>query len=113
MLKATVVLLAIFVVFPIALFFALRRLARQWLRRHPRADVARAVITPTGYALSGCLTLVLLVGIAARQLEPNGPLGQFLNRPSGLLAGTVVVLLGFSIAGATLDKLGYPTTRRR
>jgi hypothetical protein len=74
-------------VLPIVRFFGLRQIARQWLRRHPRADGAEAVVTLTGHALYGCLTLVLLSVAAFRQLEPREGLGQFLNRPTGLPAG--------------------------
>jgi hypothetical protein len=106
-------LLAIFVVFPIVLFLGLRRLARKWLRRHPRTGGAVASVTLAGYALSGFQILVLLIGIAARQLEPNSLLGQFLNRPDRLLAGFIFVLLGFTIFGTILSKLGYPPIRKR
>jgi hypothetical protein len=113
MLKAIALLLAIFVVFPIVLFLGLRRLARRWLRRQPRAGGAGSSVTTAGYALFTIQTPILFIGAAARQLEPSSLLGQFLNRPGGLLAGFLPVLLGVTILGTALSKLGCPPIYRK
>jgi len=104
------VLFAIFVAFPVALFFGLRWLARRWLRHHPSAE-ATAQLTPTGYALYGCFVLVLLVFAAAHELESTGPLGAFLHRPGGALTALLLAIFAQGIAAEVLRRSGYPTTR--
>lgn len=105
------VLLGFFFIFPVGLFFALSWLARRWFRRRPFAN-ATTKITLTGLALYGCLVLVLISGVAAKEIEPNGPLGAFLNRPGGIIAGHVLAWIAFWIANVALAKVGQPSFRQ-
>lgn len=86
---------------------------KRWIKRHPSANGATQVITPTGFVLFGCQVLLLIVGFAARELEPHGPLGEFLGTPAGVVAYLVCLLVGVSIAGHALRRLGYPVFRVR
>ena len=88
-------------------------LGRIWARRHPHAKSAKQVITLTGLVLYGCQTLLLLLGLAARQLQPHGPLGDFLSTPEGLVTYLGCLVVGFSVAASILAKLGHPVTRER
>jgi hypothetical protein len=106
-------LLVLFSLILIVLFVGALWVGRRWVKRHPSAPGARRAITPTGFVLYGCQTLLLFVGLAARQLQPAGPLGEFLGTPGGLIAYLVCLTLGFSLAERALAKLGHPTTRER
>ena len=86
---------------------------RRWVKRHPSANGARQVITPTGFVLCGCQTLILFVGLAARELQPNGPLGESLGTPGGVVAYLMCLIVGFAIAAHVLGKLGHPVARQR
>ena len=97
----------------VALFGSALWAGRRWAKRHPSADGAKQVITPTGFVLYGCQTALLLVGCAARELQPHGPLGEFLNTPAGVVAYLVFLIVGFSIAAHALRKLGHPVARER
>lgn len=86
---------------------------RRWVKRHPSSKAARQEITPTGLALCGCQTLLLFGGLAARELEPDGPLGEFLATPAGVITYLVCLIVGFSLTAHALRKLGYPVARER
>jgi hypothetical protein len=88
-------------------------LGRMWARQHPQAEGQRQIITPTGLVLYGCQTLLLFLGLAARQLQPHGPLGEFLNTPGGLITYIACLIVGFSVAAAAFAKLGHPVARER
>jgi len=109
---AVILVLALLLLFLVGLFFAARWLARRWLKLRPTSDLA-GVITPTGFALNGCFVLVLIVGKAAREIEPNGPLGAFLNQPGGQIAGVLIAVIGYNVAAAALSRLGHPIMRRK
>jgi hypothetical protein len=96
-----------------ALFAIPLWISRSWMRRHPNSKSARKVITRTGFVLYGCQTLLLFVGLSARELQPHGPLGEFLQPPGGLLAYLVLLIVGFSTAAALLAKWGHPCMRER
>ena len=109
MLVMLLILLGMFVVFPVALFFGLRWVAFRYL---PKDRAGRKLaITATGYALYGCLLLVLLLLTAAPRLQPDGPLATFLRQPGDLVAGILLSLVGCTIAERILVKLERPTTR--
>jgi hypothetical protein len=110
-LKALIILVSIFVVLPILLFFLLRRLARAWLAPRSQHLASKQVVTPTGWAFYGCQVVVLLVGAAARELEPRGPLGRFLQDPPDIIAGFVLLTLASALAERALRKWGFPPTR--
>jgi len=97
----------------VVLFGGALWVGRRWVKRHPSAKGARQVITPTGFVLYGCQTLFLFVGLAARELQPSGPLGEFLGTPGGVIAYLVCLTIGFSIVARALGKLGYPPTREQ
>jgi hypothetical protein len=86
------------------------RFARRLIRKRPETEGAKRV-TLTGFALYGCVTLMLLLGVAAPKLAPEGPLGRFLSTPQGMLAYYVAVSVGFSVAASALSRLGYPILR--
>jgi hypothetical protein len=97
----------------VALFGGALWAGRRWVKRHPSAKGARQAITPTGFVLYGCQTLALFVGVAARELQPSGALGEFLGTPGGVVAYLVCLIVGFSIAAHALGKLGHPVARER
>ena len=84
---------------------------RAWLRRHPHAQPGRHITTPTGLVLYGFQTLLLFVGLVARQLQIFGEFGKFLNTSGGLIAYFVALIVGSSIVAAVLAKLGRPVSR--
>jgi hypothetical protein len=104
------IFVGIFVLLPIALFFAARWLVFRIIGRR-RAPQEIQTITPAGFALYACLTLVLIVFCAAYQVQPDGPLGSFLHRPMGLLAALLLTFVGFGVAETLLRKFGAPTMR--
>lgn len=95
----------------IGIFFVARSLSHRQLKNRPSA-IGLTHVTPTGVALYGCQMVILFVGIAARQLQPQGPLGQFLKRPGGAFTYIVCLIIGFWLAGRALGKLGHPLIRR-
>src|ERR1700738_2790346 len=99
-----IVLIVILSAIVIALFGGALWAGRRWIKRHPSASGARQVVTPTGFVLYGCQTLLLFVGLAARELQPHGPLGEFLGTPAGVVAYLMCLIIGFSIAGRVLGK---------
>jgi ACR3 family arsenite efflux pump ArsB len=104
-------IVGIFVLLPIALFFAGRWLVFRIIGRGRAARREMRKITLAGFALYACLTLVLIVFCAAYQLQPDGPLGSFLHQPMGLLAAFLLTVVGFGVAETLLRKLGAPTMR--
>jgi ATP-dependent Clp protease adaptor protein ClpS len=95
---ALLLLLGIFVLGPVALFFGLRWLARRWLRSSPAHPYA-VKVTPWGFVVTACTTLVLLYGAVEYQLEPDSALGAFLHEPGGVVMGLFVLLLVGYIEG--------------
>jgi ATP-dependent Clp protease adapter protein ClpS len=103
------VLLGFFVVIPAGLFFALRWMARRWLRKTP-ANPYAAKITPWGFAVYACMTLILLYGCVTYQLNPDSALGTLLHKPGGVVIGLAVVLLVVSYVEVFLRRAGRPTS---
>ena len=93
------------------LFYLGMRLARAIEKKAPLA--AGGKITPTGLALAGCMTAVLVVFAAAATLEPEGPLGSFLRRPEGLVAALAAAVVFFSVVAWLFERIGYPIARSR
>ena len=94
-----------------ALLYFGMRLARAIEKKAP--PEAGAKITPTGVALAGCFTAVLVIFAAAATLEPEGPLGSFLRRPEGLVAALVAAVVFFSLVAWLFERSGYPISRSR
>jgi hypothetical protein len=113
MFTMTLILLCLFVVFPVGLFFGIRWLAFRYLPQEKRVHHRMLAITPSGFALCGCLLVALLLLFSAPQLQPNGPLGTFLRQPGGMVAGILLIMVSCTIAERILRKLGHPTTRVR
>jgi drug/metabolite transporter (DMT)-like permease len=85
---------------------------RRWTKRHPATKGAKQV-TPVGFALFGCETLLLFAGLTAPELQPHGPLGEFVSTPGGIIAYLVCVVVGCGLAGHALGKLGHPLMREK
>ena len=100
-------LLVIFVFGPMALFFALRWLARRWLRNRSAHPFA-AKITGSGLVLYAVLTLALLGIPLTYELRPNSAFGVFFHEPGGVLIGLVVVVLVVGFVERYLRKIGRP-----
>lgn len=69
-------------------------------------------ITTTGTVLFACLTGFWIICIAARKLAPESYLGAFLNTSDGVPVVLIGSVLFSGVAGAILEKLGYPIARR-
>lgn len=85
---------------------------RRWAKRYPETNGAKQV-TLVGFALFGCEILLLFAGLTARELQPHGPLGEFVSTPGGIIAYLVCVVVGCGIAGRALGKLGHPLMREK
>jgi ATP-dependent Clp protease adapter protein ClpS len=102
-------LLGIFVVAPSGLYFALRWIARRWLRNKPAHPYA-AKITPWGLVVYACMTVVLLYGCVKYQIQPDSAVGTLLHKPGGVIIALVAVLLMASYLDVFLRKLGRRTS---
>jgi hypothetical protein len=111
-LKAVLILGGIFVVFPMLLFFALRRLARPLIRRARASPQIGVAITPAGYLLYGAQVLCMLLCVVAYNIDPTGRLGSVLHTNDGLLGVIAIVVVGFHLVGIGLTRVGYPPLRR-
>jgi len=108
---AVLMLASVAIVVIAALFYFGMRLAGAIEKKAP--PEAGAKMTPTGLALAGCLTAVLVVFAAAATLEPEGPLGSFLRRPEGLVAALVGTVVFFSLIAWLFERIGYPILQSR
>jgi hypothetical protein len=112
-LKSVVVLGGIFVVFPVLLFFGLRRLARPLIRRTQASSQFGLAITPAGYILYGCQVLYMLVCVVAYNIDPTGWLGSALRTSDGLVGAVAIAVVWFNVVAIGLTRIGYPPLRRR
>jgi hypothetical protein len=94
-----------------ALYYFGMRLARAIERKAPESEVA-AKVTPTGLALCGCVTALLVLFLTAAKLKPDGPLGSFVRSSEGLMAALVGTVAFFSGAAWFFERIGYPIVRR-
>ena len=106
------ILLGMFVVFPVALFFGLRWIAFRSLRQK-RSALGLGVVTIAGFALYACLVLVLAAIVFAYQTQPHGRIGTFLHQPGGVVVAVLLALAGCSLAEWWLRRVGHPTVRVR
>lgn len=68
-------------------------------------------LTLTGTVVFACLVGFWIVCLVARQLRPESWLGAFVDTVDGVIAvlsGSIIVA---GLAGAILEKLGYPITQ--
>ncbi len=78
------------------------------------SDSDRALnITPTGTILFACIVGFWIICVAARKLAPDGTLGAFLNTSDGVALVLIGSVLFGGVAGAILEKIGYPIARRK
>lgn len=89
-----------------------RKLSRAIEKQGSGRDLALS-ITPTGTVLFACIVGFWIVCVAARKLAPEGYLGAFLNTPDGVAVVLFGSVLFSGVAGAILEKLGYPIARRK
>jgi UDP-N-acetylmuramyl pentapeptide phosphotransferase/UDP-N-acetylglucosamine-1-phosphate transferase len=87
------------------------RFSKHLQRESPENDLALR-LSPTGVGLCVFMVALLLLGVAARALSPDGPLGRFLQDARGIVAGCVGLSIVMLIAGLVFEKLGYPITKR-
>jgi hypothetical protein len=111
-LKPIVVLGSIFLVFPVLLFFGLRRLARPMIRRMQTTSRLRLILTPAGYIVFGMQVLYMLACVVAHTIYSAGGLGEFLRTYVGFFCAIAVGIVGFNVLAAGLTRAGYPLLRR-
>ena len=69
-------------------------------------------ITPSGNALFASIVAFWIYCVATRALNPESSLGAFLGEADGVATVIVGTILFAGIAGAILEKLGYPIAKR-
>ncbi len=69
-------------------------------------------IMPSGNILSACIVAFWIYCAATRVLKPESSLGAFLNTADGVASVFVGSIFFAAIAGAILEKLGYPVAKR-
>ena len=106
---ALLLLLGIFVIFPVGLFFALRWIARRWLRHRPAHPYA-AKLTPSGLIVCACMILILLYAAVKYQIESHSAVGTLLHKPGGVVIGLVAVALVVSYVEVFLRRIGRPSS---
>ncbi len=68
-------------------------------------------VTMTGTVLWACVVGFWVICAVARKLRPDSSFGDFLNTMDGLASVIVGSIFFAAIAGAILEKLGYPIAR--
>lgn len=69
-------------------------------------------VTMTGTVLWACVVGFWVICAIARELRPDSSFGDFLNTTDGFVSVIVGSILFAVIAGAILEKLGYPIARK-
>ena len=69
-------------------------------------------ITFSGNALFACLVAFWIYCAAVRALRPESSFGAFLNTSDGIAAAFVGSVFFAAIAGAVLEKFGYPIAKK-
>jgi hypothetical protein len=110
--ERVILLVVLFAAILVAILGSALLAGKRWAKRHPETNGAKQV-TPVGFALFGCETLLLFAGLTAPELQPHGPLGEFVSTPGGIIAYLACVIVGCGIAGHALGKLGHPLMRER
>ncbi len=94
------------VVIGLVIFFG-SKLNKVVLKRSPEHALS-INFTLSGTALMACLVGFWLICLVAATLRPDSPFGAFVGTTDGV--GVVIMgsVLFAGVAGAVLDKLGYP-----
>ena len=69
-------------------------------------------ITFSGNALFACVVVFWIYCAAVRALRPESSFGAFLNTPDGVAAVFIGSVFFAAIAGAILEKFGYPIAKK-
>jgi heme/copper-type cytochrome/quinol oxidase subunit 2 len=69
-------------------------------------------ITWTGNILYACVVTFWICCVAIRALRPESSFGAFLNSPDGVAAAIIGSLFFAAIAGAVLERIGYPIAKK-
>ena len=92
------------------LVLILRKASTAVSRQAPDSDLAMK-LTPTGVVLSLCLVGSWTLGLAARSLTPESPLGQFLSDARGVVAGAVGSIAVFGVLAVLFGICGSPIVK--
>jgi len=86
---------------------------RTWLGRYHASEINLPLnITRTGVVIFACMVAFWIYCAATRVLDPGSSLGVFLADVDGVAAVVVGSIFFGGIAGAILEKLGYPIAER-
>ena len=69
-------------------------------------------ITLSGNILFACVVAFWICCVAIRALRPESSFGAFLNGPDGIAAAIIGSFFFAAIAGAVLEKFGYPIAKK-
>ena len=69
-------------------------------------------ITWSGNILFACVVAFWICCVAIRALRPESSFGAFLNGPDGVAAAFIGSFFFAAIAGAVLEKFGYPIAKK-
>jgi heme/copper-type cytochrome/quinol oxidase subunit 2 len=69
-------------------------------------------ITWSGIILFACIVAFWICCVAIRALRPESSFGIFLNSPDGIAAALIGSLFVAAIAGAVLERFGYPIAEK-
>ncbi len=98
------------VVSGLVIFFGLK--LNKAVERHASEINLPLNITPTGNVLFACMVAFWIYCAVTRVLDPGSSLGVFLADVDGVAAVVVGSVLFGGIAGAILERLGYPIAKR-
>ena len=94
----------------LVIYFGLK-LSRAMQKHSPNSEFVQS-ITLSGTALFASMVAFWIICAAARELKPQSSLGAFLGTVEGVIAVFVASIFFISVAGAILEKLGYPIMKR-
>jgi len=69
-------------------------------------------ITWSGNILFACVVAFWICCVAIRALRPESSFGAFLNSSDGIAAAIIGSFIFAAIAGAVLERFGYPIVRK-